>query len=1380
MIIVLINDTVKKYLLKQPKDTRKRIRDKFEFLESGIWDGGLKVKKLKGVSSKYVFEARLDRGNRILFTLGGGTTGTDRAERRLIVYVWGIVEHDDISLKSRTIIPANAPFLQFREYDETLLEEVDMEELGPAYFTQEAITERVGDESGSQRWYSIDEPEWQRIQMYTRDDFDLFLHLTPEQDEILGTPLPLMISGTAGSGKTSLAVYYLLNRNLSKKKKLFITYNKHLKDFARKLYNGLLNEREWKKEVLLPDFYTFKELCLEVAGKKQFHPEKEMDLNRFSRLFTTYPNYQSYDAALVWEEIRAIIKGAVPRVNLPVLETALRRLKKGTVKPGLVKQLQDQFILFSRLESFHKVDKLVRKYLKIDIAAFAAAMPGYLQTGSGAEREKECVSAILEKTVNTLTKYKDETGRKYLSFPEYEMLGKKKAPNFKFNRGDIYRIFEWYQQKLEAGDLWDELDMMPETTAEKYTWDILVCDEVQDLTDTQLDLLFNFVKNPKNMFLAGDTRQTVNPSGFRWEEVRNHFYERGLEVPDLKNLSLNFRSSGSIIELSNVLLELKEKFTGRKSEGPREEWKYKGRPVTVVSGINTVEMLEILKSAGAHRTILVRTETEKETLKQQLKTELVFTIKEAKGLEFDTVVLWKFCDDPLSESADVWKATLNLSDRNIHEAKVRHEISLLYVGITRCQKDLIVYDGLNPSVIWESELLKDNVYITDDRGYLRQVWEVVSSPGQWVEQGRYFFGKGHYRAAAECFRNGGAAQDLAGANARYYHQTGNYREAALNYKIAGEIQTAAVNYEKAGVYNEALVLWEQLNNPARVSQCRAALLKGEEKYMEAGRVYLETGNYEAAAACFIQAKNHRAAADIYLNHLDNSEKAALHYEYARDYSKAAELYSGMEMHDKAAELYFNQKDYPRAEALWEKTGNTKKLLELYRRTGRYDKALVIYEQENETEKAVRFLKTLKIDIVQLEDEGDELFQNKSYYQALVRFLVVDEALSVNEAARVSARIAQCYYRMDQYKESIPYYEKAGEYYTAAQVYDMVGDYENAFRLYFDTQEDEDNNFALARRALDKVTNPGFLRESALSYYYVDDYERALLLFKHLGGFAALEGFCYADEGVKEKVFACWERCRTIGEFVMIAEGCLEKELVSLGAEFFLAIPFRENPDWTPRFHLDRTPGAERKTFDRFVFTIPLENTSIVDLMKAHFMEQPGNYEKIKNEDKNVTEKRKKEMSIWGHFLMEEDIGFDNIEMITNYLEKSGDYNTLLLHFKTFKRMEPERFKETAKKVQKNTPSGKGTDSNEAIVFRRMLLGELGELTVQEGDDMNKRFPKMTVRRNNFILFLSNVVKEEYRHKARAFCAANGLGLEHDGYLDYLMDKPGKEEDKKKN
>jgi len=43
MIVVLINETLKKHLLKQPGDLKKKTREKFEFLESGLWDGSLKV-----------------------------------------------------------------------------------------------------------------------------------------------------------------------------------------------------------------------------------------------------------------------------------------------------------------------------------------------------------------------------------------------------------------------------------------------------------------------------------------------------------------------------------------------------------------------------------------------------------------------------------------------------------------------------------------------------------------------------------------------------------------------------------------------------------------------------------------------------------------------------------------------------------------------------------------------------------------------------------------------------------------------------------------------------------------------------------------------------------------------------------------------------------------------------------------------------------------------------------------------------------------------------------------------------------------------------------------------------------------------------------------
>ncbi|HRU45476.1 MAG TPA: hypothetical protein P5322_13290, partial [Spirochaetota bacterium] len=68
--ILLINNILKDHLLNLPRAEADRIKDKFDFLATGIWDSGLKVKKLKGVSKKVIFEGRLNKADRVLFTIG--------------------------------------------------------------------------------------------------------------------------------------------------------------------------------------------------------------------------------------------------------------------------------------------------------------------------------------------------------------------------------------------------------------------------------------------------------------------------------------------------------------------------------------------------------------------------------------------------------------------------------------------------------------------------------------------------------------------------------------------------------------------------------------------------------------------------------------------------------------------------------------------------------------------------------------------------------------------------------------------------------------------------------------------------------------------------------------------------------------------------------------------------------------------------------------------------------------------------------------------------------------------------------------------------------------------------------------------------------------
>ena len=1257
---VLINDVVKRYFLKQPRKLRVKIRDKFEFLESGIWDSGLKVKKLAGVSSRVIFEARLDRGNRILFSLGKDSSeGTEE----LMVYVWGVVVHDAVSRTMRRILPSEVPFLHFTDYREEIFDELDLEALPDSYFTQETISARVSEDSAAQRWHRVDPSEWDRILRYERDDFDLFMSLSSEQERILSAAPPLIISGTAGSGKTTLLVYYLLKKGLRQKSKLFLTYNRLLRDFAEKLYAGLASEQEEVSSWARPEFHTFKSFCLDIAQAYGlvFDPDKEVNFDVFTKFFDFHRLRNKFDVALVWEEIRSIIKGALPQVNLSVLRKAMKDLPNGPLNDDLVNKLQTQFVHFSNLESTASIGKFTTRHLKCDLPTFARQLRRHL------EDDPDRVQAVLEQSLNTLSKQQQLAGRKHLSFFEYETLGKKKAPNFQFSRKEIYKIFEWYQQKLEQGGLWDELDLGREVTEiiSERDWndrryDIVVCDEVQDLTDIQHDLLFSLVKNPNDLLLAGDTKQIINPSGFRWEELKRHFYERDLSVPDLRLLTLNFRSSGNIVELSNHLLELKREFLGVRAEENKEDWKYKGRPPVVVSGVSETAMLDRVSRSGANRTILVRTDTEREQLKKVLGTEIVFTLGEAKGLEFDTVLLWKFGGDP--SSSDVWDVILKKSARRVHEARIRHEINSLYVGITRARRDLIVFDGAEHSSIWKEPGIAGQVFVTDDQSYLDGIWNVLSTPEEWSEQGTYFFERRYFKAAMECFKNAGRNERLAEASAYHYEQEGDYHRAALNFERIKDWERAAESYEKADRFDEALALWEKLRRKSRTIRCQIELAKGQSQFGQVARLYESIKDFGSAAEHFALAGEWASAATIYDRVLKQPEKAAEHYERAQQYKQAGKLTQRLKRLDKAAELYFKAADYSQAEKLWKRLKDVRNLVRLYSETSQPEKLLEIYEKEKDFKKSVRVLRSLHRS--DLTAEADFYFGKRKYFSAWIRYHVAENRAGVAESC----------YRLRNYAEAARAYEMAGDMFSAGNAYQKDKQPQRAIECYMRSEEDKKVDYRKARK---------LLREADLSWVHDlgrklaegGELEPAALLYS-LSYDPAAAGLCYAKLGDKERAKSQWGYYPSVETCEIIARRAAESGESQLAGEWILF----QAAVGTPRSegHLQLRD----------------EQCPYVFAAVEHYLENCKDRQMMKR---------------WARTLMHSEVDFENGPVIMRYLEQAGDYNGCFAYMENKRITGYERLDEDLQMFDRELSACERRADHGGLALRYVLLSRKEDL-----------------------------------------------------------------------
>ncbi len=1032
---LLLHDTVRAHVLSLDARAKQRLREKLEFLQAGLWDAGVRVKKLKG-SGRAVFEARLSRGDRILFTLGeapegeapagsGGSAGVTR------IYVWGVVKHDDVNAAAeRRIVPANAPFLDFEPAQVEELPELDADTLGGDYFSpaldqpvavpgaglgSDAYGEPLGEvpgDAGPQRWLVVDEEEWRRLQAdHQGDHLELYLFLTREQARLLHGEPPLLLSGTAGSGKTTIAVYFLLRHRVRRlvhapdrgsgapaggsvrsgaagraayaapgrgapghvsvgsaaaprdgdgtdggesgaERALFLTCSAHLKRFSERIYRGLVKATELEHAPDAVRFATLGELLGEILGHAG-RPEWQAPpagLAEFGAILRNHPGAARYDTELVWEEIRSIIKGAKPPVSRRRFAQLAARFASGQAALRERVELAEYVVRLANLESGARLDGVrARKTAFGSLEEFAACL-----RDAAALRGDELLF-LLEAAARLLEKQSARLEQPLLTLREYEGLGRKRAPNFPFDRRDIHRLAEYYQGRLEADARYDEIDQTRaalqhlERHGDRFRYDLVVCDEVQDFTDMQLALLFRLARDPRRTVLTGDPKQIINPSGFRWEEVRARYYERGLPVPPVINLSVNFRSVGNVVGLANEVLLLKRTLIGLAGGEITERWTFRGRPPLLVDGVAEPDLLETIRRGGAGRVVLVRTERERDRVRAVLQSELVFTIGEAKGLEFDAVLLWRF--PTALGSPAIWRRIAAGRVRGAADAPhVRHELNLLYVAVTRARNTLVIWDGEQVSPIWSLDRLAGHVYRSADAAAIDNLWQSVSTPAEWREQGDYFMQREHFAAAEECYRNAQAATEEELARAHRLEREGELEAAARVFVRLGRVPRAAEGLERAGAFPAAAHMWRRAGNEMRAMACEAKQAEAAGDYATAAVRWQQLGVEEGVLRNWQRGGENGKLAQFYLKRKIPSE-AARYLQRIGDHPKAAEQFRRAGMLTSAAAEYELAGDHERAAALYRRLGDNDGLLRSLTSAGLFHDAGLLHEKRGDLELA---------------------------------------------------------------------------------------------------------------------------------------------------------------------------------------------------------------------------------------------------------------------------------------------------------------------------------------------------------------------------------------------------------------------------------------------
>ncbi|XP_029445566.1 TPR and ankyrin repeat-containing protein 1 [Rhinatrema bivittatum] len=516
-----------------------------------------------------------------------------------------------------------------------------------------------------------------------------------------------------------------------------------------------------------------------------------------------------------------------------------------------------------------------------------------------------------------------------LTEDQYIKLGRKRAPNFQGDRKEVYRLFCIYQQIKSQRGYFDEEDVLYNLSQrlsklDQLPWSIheLYGDEIQDFTQAELALLMRTINDPNSMFLTGDTAQSIMKGvSFRFSDLRSLFHYASKNCANDKKycavrkpkriyqLYQNYRSHSGILRLASGVVDLLQCYFPESFDRlPRDCGLFDGPKPTVLESCSISDLAILLKGNrrktqpiefGAHQVILVANEIVKDKIPEELSLALVLTIYEAKGLEFDDVLLYNFFTDseagkewrvissfiPPSESTEENKPLIEVPleknsaphsrplalNADMHKM-LNGELKQLYTAITRARVNLWIFDENceKRAPAFEYFIKREFVKVVttnenedlDDSMFVK-----TSTAEEWIAQGEYYAKHQCWKVAAKCYQKGGASEK-----------------------------------EKLALAHDAVL---------NVQSKKCSPKEKQMEYMELAKTYLECREPRLALKCLAYAKEFQLCAEL-CEKLGKAKDAAYFYKRIQHYRAAARCFEQVQEFELALKMYCQEKMYEEA------------------------------------------------------------------------------------------------------------------------------------------------------------------------------------------------------------------------------------------------------------------------------------------------------------------------------------------------------------------------------------------------------------------------------------------------------------------------------------
>ena len=293
----------------------------------------------------------------------------------------------------------------------------------------------------------------------------------------------------------------------------------------------------------------------------------------------------------------------------------------------------------------------------------------------------------------------------FLSREDYLALGIKQSIFLADEKHTVYDLFQRYLSFLQQKNLYDtNLICHAYLSLAKQKYDYIIIDEVQDLTNIQLALVLKMLRHPANFLFCGDANQVVHPNFFSWNKIKALFFQQSSSHSLIYILDGNYRNSSCIIQTANKLLKLKTRRFGSIDKESHylmhENDNVTGFIKLLINKSSVTKELNLKTKNATSYAVITLDDASKKLAQTVFSTPLIFTIQEAKGLEYDNIILFDFISSHedryrkitqgihISDIEQTIKYARNKDKTDKSAEAYKFHINALYVAITRAIKNI--------------------------------------------------------------------------------------------------------------------------------------------------------------------------------------------------------------------------------------------------------------------------------------------------------------------------------------------------------------------------------------------------------------------------------------------------------------------------------------------------------------------------------------------------------------------------------------------------------------------------------------------------------------------------------------------------------------------